>query len=218
LALNDLTAPAAVRSAVAEFDSVGRATFLQKHGFRPARDYFLVVKERRYDSKAIAGVAHGYQFPGRGALRPAEFSGGCCQTNAKFAEIRRHSRFSSQSFQPGAPPLFTRQLQAQSCRRACRVASARRGLNSTVRGELRLVCVSLTAPIVAQIRNAANRPKARKDLDQARDLIQVIAVDRPYNLQDAYDAAMESGPKWRATITRSLKQRLDIADMMPFAE
>ncbi len=72
--------------------------------------------------------------------------------------------------------------------------------------------------IVAQIRNAANRPKGRKDLDQARDLIEVLAVDRPYNLQDAYDAAMEAGPKWRAAITRSLKQRSDIANMMPFAE
>ena len=90
MALNDLTAPAAVRSAVAEFDSVGRATFLQKHGFRPARDYFLVVKGRRYDSKAIAGVAHGYQFPDSGALRPAEFSGGESTVAKKLRELGFH--------------------------------------------------------------------------------------------------------------------------------
>jgi hypothetical protein len=34
------------------------------------------VDGREYDSKAIAGVAHGYQFPSAGPLSPDEFSGG----------------------------------------------------------------------------------------------------------------------------------------------
>ena len=46
------------------------------YGFGPAREYFLVIGDMHYDSKAIVGVAHGYQFPSEGPLRPEDFSGG----------------------------------------------------------------------------------------------------------------------------------------------
>src|SRR5688500_18672388 len=46
------------------------------HRFGPARTWWLVLEGRRYDSKAIAGVAFGYQFPERGALTASQFSGG----------------------------------------------------------------------------------------------------------------------------------------------
>ncbi|WP_327049342.1 HNH endonuclease [Microbispora sp. NBC_01189] len=53
---------------------MGRDAFLDTYGYGRARGYFLVHEGRRYDSKAIAGVAH------RGvnghSLRPEEFSGG----------------------------------------------------------------------------------------------------------------------------------------------
>ena len=71
--------------------------------------------------------------------------------------------------------------------------------------------------IVAQRRNPANRPKARKDLDQAQALIETLATERRELLRDAYDAAMEAGPKWRAAITASLRQRPEIASMFSFA-
>ncbi|MFC4785366.1 HNH endonuclease [Nocardioides sp. MAHUQ-72] len=74
MALADLTDPEAVRKAIAEFDERGREAFLDEYGFHPAWDYFIVVDGKRYDSKAIAGVAHLYE---RGALLTAgEFSGG----------------------------------------------------------------------------------------------------------------------------------------------
>ena len=38
--------------------------------------FFLVHEGRRYDSKAIVGVAFGYQFPDRGPLKSSQFSGG----------------------------------------------------------------------------------------------------------------------------------------------
>ena len=76
MALRDLTDPAAVRSAVAEFDWKGREAFLAEYGFSPARSFYLHVDGRDYDSKAIAGVAHGYQFPEQGSLRSDDFSGG----------------------------------------------------------------------------------------------------------------------------------------------
>lgn len=58
-----------------EFDRLGREAFLQKHGFGKARDYLVVQGKASYDSKAIAGVAHGY-LPGQVALSSDEFSGG----------------------------------------------------------------------------------------------------------------------------------------------
>ena len=74
--LSELTSRDAVVAAIAEFDSLGRGNFLEKYGFRPARSFFLSHQGRRYDSKAIAGAAYGYQFPDRGPMKADEFSGG----------------------------------------------------------------------------------------------------------------------------------------------
>lgn len=76
MGLGDLTDSAAVRAAVAEFDEIGRDAFLARYGFGQARGYFLRLNGKDYDSKAIAGVAHGKQFPGLGPLLPSEFTGG----------------------------------------------------------------------------------------------------------------------------------------------
>ena len=75
MALNDVTAQG-VERAMVEFDRLGRATFLDQSGLGPAGSYFLIRDERRYDSKAIVGVAHGYDRSDLGPLRPKDFSGG----------------------------------------------------------------------------------------------------------------------------------------------
>lgn len=72
----DLTDPAAVQTALNEYDQVGADAFLAKYGFGPARSYFVVRDGKRYDSKAIVGVAYGYQHPAEGPLGPTDFSGG----------------------------------------------------------------------------------------------------------------------------------------------
>lgn len=72
--INRLTDTRAVLSAVAECDRVGRDAFLKENGFKPLRIYALVVDGREYDSKAIAGVAYGIQYPDEGV--PHDFSGG----------------------------------------------------------------------------------------------------------------------------------------------
>lgn len=74
MAVGDLSDRAAVLAALDECDRVGRDTFLERHGFGRARDYFLEHDGRMYDSKAIVGVAHGYQFGKQ--LKAPEFSGG----------------------------------------------------------------------------------------------------------------------------------------------
>jgi 5-methylcytosine-specific restriction protein A len=67
MALADLTDSNAVLDAIREADRLGHDVFLRQYGYRPSRQYFLVQDGRRYDSKAIAGVAHGLQHRSLGA-------------------------------------------------------------------------------------------------------------------------------------------------------
>jgi hypothetical protein len=74
VALGDITREA-VLAAVAEYDRLGQEEFLYRYGFDRARQYVLLHEGKWYDSKAIAGVAHGY-LPGKTTLAASEFSGG----------------------------------------------------------------------------------------------------------------------------------------------
>ena len=58
----------AVLNAIAEYDRLGQKAFLKQHGYWKAKEYVLVYKGKRYDSKAIYGVARGW--------RAQDFSGG----------------------------------------------------------------------------------------------------------------------------------------------
>jgi hypothetical protein len=87
MALGDLSSRSAVLQALAEYDHVGRDAFLQRYGFGRARQYLLVHDGRSYDSKAIAGAAHGYQFPQVGPLRAADFSGGETTVASKLRSL-----------------------------------------------------------------------------------------------------------------------------------
>ena len=55
MALSDITDSTAVLQAAHEFDALGRGAFLDRYGFGKAREYFLVISGKRYDSKAIMG-------------------------------------------------------------------------------------------------------------------------------------------------------------------
>ena len=73
-----VTDPAAVQAALDEFVTIGRTAFLDRYGFGKSRD-FLVRDPKTgtdCDSKAIAGVAFGKQFPEEGVLTAETFSGG----------------------------------------------------------------------------------------------------------------------------------------------
>jgi hypothetical protein len=56
--------------------------------------------------------------------------------------------------------------------------------------------------------------KARKDRDQARFLVNVLAEDRPDELAEAYTDALSRGPKWQARIEASLKRLPDVAERL----
>ena len=74
--LQELTSADAVIAAIDEVAKVGRAAFLNRYGFKKATKFFVVHDGECFDSKAVAGVAFGYQFPSAGALTSNEFSGG----------------------------------------------------------------------------------------------------------------------------------------------
>lgn len=73
-----LQSPAAVQAALNEFGQIGRAAFLQYYGFGKSRDFLVKnpLSGELCDSKAIAGVAFGRQFPLEGHLKANDFSGG----------------------------------------------------------------------------------------------------------------------------------------------
>ncbi len=76
--LSQLRSPAAVQAALDEFVQLGRTKFLARYGYGKSRD-FLVRDPKTgtdCDSKAIAGVAYGKQFPDEGPLSADSFSGG----------------------------------------------------------------------------------------------------------------------------------------------
>jgi hypothetical protein len=85
--LSDLTDRAAVQAAIDQCEELGRDPFLARYGFRRARSYFPLHNGIRYDSKAIAGVAHGIQHPELGVLRPGEFTGGEKTVKAKLESL-----------------------------------------------------------------------------------------------------------------------------------
>jgi hypothetical protein len=70
----DPVQPHHVRQAAAEYDQLGQDEFLARHGFGRAQAYLLILDDRKYDSKAILGVAYGYAT-GR-PLGPHDFNGG----------------------------------------------------------------------------------------------------------------------------------------------
>ena len=80
MALSEITRPT-VTAALDEFDQLGREQFLAKYRFGKARGYFVVRDGKYYDSKAIAGAAHGH-LEGRSPLSASEFSGGAATVAA----------------------------------------------------------------------------------------------------------------------------------------
>lgn len=80
--LSSLTSPTAVRLAIEEYQRLGEERFLSTYGFGKSREYTLSAGGKEYASKAIAGVAFGYQFPNEGFLHSGKFSGGVASGSA----------------------------------------------------------------------------------------------------------------------------------------
>ncbi len=85
--LKDMKSRKAVYRAIIECDNLGRDEFLKKYGFGPAKAYYLFDEGIKYDSKAIIGVAHGYEFPEKGPLHSQDFHGGKRKVQPKLEEL-----------------------------------------------------------------------------------------------------------------------------------
>ena len=59
MGLRDLT-PKPMEAALGGAERLGRDAFLERYGFGHERQYFIKCNGHEYDSKAIAGAAHGY--------------------------------------------------------------------------------------------------------------------------------------------------------------
>lgn len=57
-------------------DRLGQDAFLKKYGFKPSREYVLTYEGKKYDSKAIAGAAFQFLYPGARPLLHSELNGG----------------------------------------------------------------------------------------------------------------------------------------------
>ncbi|WP_397519219.1 hypothetical protein [Rhodococcus pyridinivorans] len=75
----------AVLSAIEEFDTLGQEEFLRRRGYAEARNFRLVYRGRFYDSKAIAGVAHGYATGH--FCNSSEFSGGLATVSECLTDL-----------------------------------------------------------------------------------------------------------------------------------
>ena len=73
MALDDIENPRSILLAIGEFRTLGRDQFLKKYGFGRAKEYYLVIDGNYFDSKAIVGVAHQYEFPDSDPLKYNEF-------------------------------------------------------------------------------------------------------------------------------------------------
>lgn len=69
--------------------------------------------------------------------------------------------------------------------------------------------------IVAARRRTSSALKAKKDIAQAEILFEVLLEDRPAELAEAFQIAIETGPKWRKGIEMTLKRS---AKLTAFAE
>lgn len=87
--LSRLQSPVAVQEALDEFKRIGRTTFLERYGFGKSRDFMVrnSANGDLCDSKAIVGVAYGFQYPDEGPLKPNDFSGGEATVVAKLRNL-----------------------------------------------------------------------------------------------------------------------------------
>ena len=87
MSFSDPISRESVLRAIEECDRLGQERFLSKYGFGRARQYFLDYKGGHYDSKAIVGVAHGYEYAELGPLASSDFSGGRDTVKRKLEEL-----------------------------------------------------------------------------------------------------------------------------------
>jgi 5-methylcytosine-specific restriction protein A len=76
-----------VQDAIDEFDELGREAFIEKYGGRKSLSFFLVHKERLYDSKPIVASALTRQLQSHDLILCNRFSGGDATVKRALEEL-----------------------------------------------------------------------------------------------------------------------------------
>jgi len=86
----------ALLMAIREFNHLGRAKFLRKYAFSRSWKFYLIYRQRIYDTKALVGAAYRHAT---GRKLTSENFGGGLQTEAVFRRIKKEdNRFTNCKF------------------------------------------------------------------------------------------------------------------------
>jgi len=116
MSLGLLTSRDAVLAAMAEFDELGREAFLERYGYGRAKSHFVEHDGRLYDSKAVAGVAVGYEHREPGPLRASEITGeNEAHWHPRGSAPNRHRFTVSDSYSNHCPLSAVRAALSDAC-------------------------------------------------------------------------------------------------------
>ncbi|MFD6336444.1 hypothetical protein [Streptomyces sp. NPDC060131] len=107
MGISDVTRDAVLQT-LAEYDDRGGEVFLAECGFKPARSYLILHDGRRYDSKAIIGVAH--RHVNGHVLKSGDFSGGAATIVPVLTRLGFHVEGPRTGKAPADSSLVTRLL------------------------------------------------------------------------------------------------------------
>jgi hypothetical protein len=202
-----------VLTAVQEYDALGQAAFLARHGFGPARAYQLIVNGRSYDSKAVLGAA--YRIATGQRISPHDFNGGVGSNGA--ASVLRRLGFE------------VRKTQDTSIRRAPRVSppataidlKPRNGQTAVTGADVVLIgCVKTKLPGAAPAREMYTSPLFRKRRTFAEAsakpwfiLSAFHGLVRPDTVLEHYDMYLAGQPRayrseWGRRVVRDLENEI----------
>lgn len=210
-----LTSHEAVLKAVELYDELGADQFLARHGFGRSYRYQLVHGGRDYDSKAVAGVAFGFQFPHLGPLRSTEFSGGTSGAAGVLGRLGFDIR--TIATRPAAASPRTERAAVAAPRVALRASEQDVPAADEVEGPIRLVgCVKTkrSEPAPAQDLYISDLFKKRRAYVQSLGgrwfiLSAQHGLVAPDDVLDPYDMALkEQAAQYRAHWGRQVVEAL----------
>lgn len=214
-----LTSPEAVLKALELHNELGAEEFLARHGFGRSYRYQLVHGGRDYDSKAVAGVAFGFQYPHLGPLRSTEFTGGA----SGAAEVLQRLGFDIRTIatRPAAASPRTERAAVAAPRVALPASDPVVPTTGGLEGPIHLVgCVKTkrSEPAPAQDLYISDLFKKRRAYVQSAGgrwfiLSAQHGLVAPDDVLEPYDMALKEQPaqyreRWGRQVVEALLERL----------
>jgi len=225
--LSDLTDPAAVRQAIAEFDQLGRSAFLSRYGFARSREYMLLGPSGNlYDSKAIVGAAFGVQHPTRGPLTSGDFVGGEATVERKLRDLGFDVVRVGESWSRDEVELAVADYFAMLSLEAAGMPFNKSEHNDELRGQLRnrsKASIELKHQNISAILEELGVPrirgyKPRSNVQELlREIVHTAVVARQGELEKVIDDLEHFHPAASPSYVAALVDPPDVLDMPPRA-